>query len=297
MPIFIIKEQLSPSQLARWSIAVEEYKKITDEIVKEFLANAINVNGNKPTETLARLVLGINQPGDEKSALFARLLDGKSALPFAPPTRYNYPWYALFDKPDEEHEVNKVCRPSGLITNNIMRSVKGKPKLVDNKNAQTSNLSIDGCLWTIVWLNKPAADMLNIDHKLLSDKDHLYISDFMDKEEPVFIVKYKEAPEFSLSLGRTVLNVQRRNINEMIRLRFSDAKNEGLLSRENGNYRIIGVTAHGEDSLKFEQERQTIISGTMPDNPKEEDVEFDYIDVEVDAWKLKIINKNWIKNI
>lgn len=48
-----------------------------------------------------------------KSALFARIRQGKRPLPFAPPTRYGLPWHDLMENRDETHTVNaEIVRES-----------------------------------------------------------------------------------------------------------------------------------------------------------------------------------------
>ena len=63
-------------------------------------------------EALALAHAGNGGEGHPKSALFARLLDGKSPLPYPPPLYFSYPWYEIFDQP-VVNEVNVKIDRSG----------------------------------------------------------------------------------------------------------------------------------------------------------------------------------------
>lgn len=270
MPIFFDPNDLTPRQKSRWNDAILEYKKITDQRVSDYLSS--HTQGARASDGAIRLILGISPPGDPSSALFARLLDGKPALPFAPPTRFGYPWYALFDRPEESHPVMDVS----LFT----------PTEHDRKS-KLSRIVIDGCPWEVVWANKVAAQMIGESRSRFSHMDHLNIDAVINEDKPVFIIKFHDAPEFRLSLGREVVNIQRRNISDMLKMRF---KRADRLNYGDGNPIILGVTDHGLDVRR----REMGVPPFMPladGHDSSTNSDMDYINLEVDAWMIRIMNK------
>lgn len=101
MPKFFDKNNLTKEQKSRWDWAVLKYRQIREKntlsafeeldenerlnIVQD-LQEAREFNGSLTSEIL-----------DEKSALFARLLDGKKPLLYPPPCAYSYPWYSVVE--------------------------------------------------------------------------------------------------------------------------------------------------------------------------------------------------------
>lgn len=78
------------------------------DIVELFnLENVENLNNNYK-DVGEKYLLTWNAPGDTKSALFNRLLDGKKALKNAPPTFFSYPWYDVVERhtPLECHHIH-----------------------------------------------------------------------------------------------------------------------------------------------------------------------------------------------
>ena len=88
MPSTFDGNDLSEEQRARYEWAVAEYARIQDE--------------NRARLERAGKQAAPHQIGP-KSALFARLLEGKAALPYPPPTSYSYPWYDIIEKPGPHH--------------------------------------------------------------------------------------------------------------------------------------------------------------------------------------------------
>jgi hypothetical protein len=101
MPKFFDKNNLTQEQKARWDWAVLKYRQIREKNtlsafedldenerlnVVQDLQEAREFNGSLTNEIL-----------DEKSALFARLLEGKKPLSFPPPCAYSYPWYSVIE--------------------------------------------------------------------------------------------------------------------------------------------------------------------------------------------------------
>lgn len=107
MPRFFDPQNLTADQQARWDWAMAEYQRVMEQNAERQLAN---MSEKEKLEFMA-LAPGLNDPGkdldtnvrnaiqrlsflsggsagDAKSALFARLLSGKPALPGSPPTSY-----------------------------------------------------------------------------------------------------------------------------------------------------------------------------------------------------------------
>lgn len=82
MPTFFDPEHLTPKQKENWSAALAKYA-------------AVMAYEKQLTPQGCFL---INQPGHPKSALFARLLDGKEPLLRPPPKSYGYPWYDCIEQ-------------------------------------------------------------------------------------------------------------------------------------------------------------------------------------------------------
>lgn len=96
------KNNLTKEQQNRWDWAVCKYREIREQnILKsyeklnedEMLRLMFELNGTK--EFKGSLTLGIVY---EKSALFARLLEGKSPFIYPPPCAYSYPWYEVIEE-------------------------------------------------------------------------------------------------------------------------------------------------------------------------------------------------------
>lgn len=81
MPRFFDEDHLTPEQQARWGWAVARYNAVMDQL---------RASGIRHIQS---------QPGHGKSALFARLLEGREPLPHPPPLSYSYPWYEVIEGP------------------------------------------------------------------------------------------------------------------------------------------------------------------------------------------------------
>lgn len=110
MPRFFNRQELTPEQKANWDSAIVKYKALMHEnttnminnMTVEELQTTLESYGVDSKEQLYDKMQSMysvmwNSPGDEKSALFARLLSGKQALIYAPPTSYSYPWYDVIE--------------------------------------------------------------------------------------------------------------------------------------------------------------------------------------------------------
>ncbi|MDD3575724.1 MAG: hypothetical protein PHT38_02420 [Halothiobacillus sp.] len=177
---------LSPEQNSRWDYAIKEYIRITDEVIeKQWALLTPEYREGLEGKEAIRWLCGINPPGHQKSALFRRLLDGKAALPFIPPKRYSYPWYALFDRPDETHEV-----------------INAVPFL-------NEWLLIDQGRWSVLWANQPATEIAGWSAIDWSGGEMLATDQDITNEKPVFLIKCGGAPLCRLTTGRTIRRMRR----------------------------------------------------------------------------------------
>jgi len=93
VPHFFDKANLTAIQEENWDRAMTVYSD---------LKQAATLRSSHPT----LINLFWNGAGDEKSALFSRLLEGKDPLPEPPPCYYSYPWYGVVE--------NKVPHPVAI---------------------------------------------------------------------------------------------------------------------------------------------------------------------------------------
>ena len=93
MPRYFERDRLNDEQKGRWNAAMVEYDRILRSNQERALGKTL---ADEEWSSLVKggdaILLG-RQPGNPKSALFHRLLDGKAPLPFAPPLSFSYPWY------------------------------------------------------------------------------------------------------------------------------------------------------------------------------------------------------------
>jgi hypothetical protein len=99
---------LTEAQRSRWDQAMAEYDQVFRRNAERTIGRALTdaqwaAERGSPAFQLFRSY----QPGHMKSALFRRLLDGKPALPFAPPCSFSYPWYEVIesDAPIDDVQV------------------------------------------------------------------------------------------------------------------------------------------------------------------------------------------------
>lgn len=98
---FFDKNKLSQEQLNRWDWAVLKYREIRE---KNNLNSFEQMSEDERISLMKDLATAKEFKGaltfdivDEKSALFARLLNGKLPLIYPPPCAYSYPWYEVIE--------------------------------------------------------------------------------------------------------------------------------------------------------------------------------------------------------
>lgn len=116
MPQFFQKDSLTEKQKQNWDFAISAYEHIMQKNIdvafnyltksdKEELISQFKIQENNP-ENLEKLLYEkycsfykniYNQPGDNKSALFFRLLEGEKPLIYPPPTSMSYPDYSFLE--------------------------------------------------------------------------------------------------------------------------------------------------------------------------------------------------------
>lgn len=233
MPRFFDPQNLTAEQQARWDWAMAEYQQVMERNAERQLAN---MSENEKLEFVA-LAPGLNDPakdldtnvrnaiqqlsflsggsaGDAKSALFARLLSGKPALPEPPPTSFSYPWYAVIEEPGPHHVMLGGAQSMGSAMNGT-RGATGK-----------FAIGINQCSWAVVSINAAAQRLFDLQEILgqtaKPEKEgsihHLYqwtdalLADVLAAyaDNPEIIVRHGSWPEYRLALGRMESNGQRR---------------------------------------------------------------------------------------
>lgn len=236
MPHFFDPENLSAEQQARWDWAMAEYQRVMEQNAKQQMAS---MSENEKLAFMA-LASGLNDPasdldtnvrnaiqrlsflsggsaGNAKSALFARLLSGKPALPEPPPTSFSYPWYAVIEEPGAHHAMLSGAQSMGSCT---------------QVATGTFSIGINQCPWAVVSLNSSAQRLFDLQEVLAQTAKpemdgsihHIYqwtealLSDVLAAyaDNPEIIVRHGAWPEYRLALGRMASNGQRRYMQRSI---------------------------------------------------------------------------------
>lgn len=215
MPSFFDENDLTEEQRARYEWAVAEYTRIQEE------------NRQRLDQVGEKAVAYQIGP---QSALFARLLEGKAALPYPPPTSYSYPWYDLIEKPGPHH----VSIGGGVSVAGIAHW--------DGGISTDGHIVLNQCLWNIVHKNEGA----NQFHAFLQQV-HAHASDPQKaiaalqpilRMKPEYVVTYGKWGQFKLSLGRIVRRGRRASVADS---RFD------LATLDGGNPVIVRVLQSGAD--------------------------------------------------
>lgn len=128
MPVFFNPKNLTDAQRANWDAAIAAYARVLS-------GNQSHMNTCLASEPR---IPGGDIMRASKSALFARLLEGRDALPYPPPTSYAYPWYAVIEEPGP----HQVRIDGGMDGNTVW---------------------LDRCDWIISHMNDAAKDLLALD--------------------------------------------------------------------------------------------------------------------------------------
>lgn len=247
MPTFFNQNDLTDSQKALWDYAIAEYERVQESNLDWQLADmsdeeqaaalaSFRENNPECTKSLRdhyKLFRGFmgGRAGDCKSALFARLLDGKPALPYPPPTSYSYPWYGIIEDKGPFHVMLGGVPTLG----GQMRGTGG---------AQGNfSIGINQCAWAVVSHNKAAEDLMALQDQLSATAKPEKEGSFHYRytwtpallegvlaayaAAPEFIVQFGKWPEYRLFLGRLSRPCRRGYANSSIQ-KIEHAKVENL---------------------------------------------------------------------
>ena len=214
-------DQLTDEQRARWDFAIAEYNRILNRNVERQIGRMSDHDkdnfllsfptfsaGEESTDENVRQVLRLfygmsgGAEGDPRSALLARLLDGKAPLRAPPPSTFHRPWYEVIedDGPFEVtlSDAHFSCPPEN----------HGEPEPIHS-------LCIDRCPWLVVRMNDAAQRLFALQQRLNSkarrERDSsafgwtpALLSDVLGayRDGPEFVVQHEEWPPYRLRLAR-----------------------------------------------------------------------------------------------
>jgi hypothetical protein len=206
---------LTDEQRARYEWAVAEYARIQEE-------NRVRLERlGKKTE---------QHQISPKSSLFARLLEGKQALPYPPPTSYSYPWYDIIEKPGPHH----VSIGGGLTVAGIAHC--------DGGIGTDEHIVLNQCAWAILKKNAGAVAFQNFllsAHRHADDPEKAFaLLGPIIAMQPEYVVTYGQWGEFRLRLGRIVRRGRRASV---VNSRFD------MTTLDGGNPVIVRVLQAGAD--------------------------------------------------
>jgi hypothetical protein len=244
-----------------------------------------------------------HRPGP-KSALFARLLEGKEPLPFPPPTSFSYPWYDLVELPGP-HTVSSVGG-----TANLAALLNG-----DMGTGCERKILINQCVWGGEHANAAAEELLAIEEEF-SRRSHAEpaLAPFWQRIQdayranPVFIVRYGRWEPFQMRIGR-VVNVARRdhaNRSVMLGGRMDSIFGPLDVTGLDLYARVGAVQAHfnmGEYIEKRRFAQAKVGDGVVESASREEHsygeialatyranpAAYDFVDFETDAWVMEMV--------
>ena len=165
-------DKLTDAQRARWDFAIAEYSKIlnrnverqlgqmSDHDKENFLLSFPTFSGggdsvDENVRQVLRLFYGMSggSKGDPRSALLARLLDGKQPLRAPPPSTFHRPWY----------EVIEDDGPFEVMLSDAHLSPASPD---DGEHEPTHSLCIDRCPWRVVHMNDAAHRLFALQERL-----------------------------------------------------------------------------------------------------------------------------------
>lgn len=273
MPIFFNEKSLDSLQTSRYESCMEEYWRIqynNAEQEKDYLRSIGKLTSNIAASIDNRAKS--YQPSN-KSALFWRLLQGKSALSIIPPTSFSYPWYEIIEE-DGPFEVI-------VHWNKFQQHLLGIPFLPVKKD----KILINHALWNIIYLNQAASRLLDLDYSS-SQTDIKEVFDL----KPYLIVSFNDKTQYRLHLGRKTIYGRRHSI---LQEKYS-------LDFGGGNPNIIEIIQEQEDYVQenYSQRIEFIKNQYLANNFLQKqflashdntDNQFDWLKVEVDGWNLEKI--------
>jgi hypothetical protein len=215
-------DKLTDEQRARWDCALAEYNRIVERNVERQISRMTDFDKasllqcfpkcqneeasiDKAVRKVLQLFYGMSggAEGDPRSALFARLLDGKPPLRAPPPSTFHQPWYEVIEEDGpfavmlSDAHVARAAPAAGEA--NVSRS-----------------LCLDHCPWTVIGMNDAASRLFalqeQLDEKLFREREcdgpaSGWTADFLEavlkayRDGPELLVQHEEWPPYRLRLG------------------------------------------------------------------------------------------------
>jgi len=189
MPSFFDENDLTEEQRARYEWALAEYARIQEENRQRS-----EQSGEKPA---------VHQISP-KSALFARLLEGKHALPYPPPTSFSYPWYEIIEKAGPHH----VMIGGGVSMAGIAHC--------DGGIGTDEHIVLNQCTWTILHKNTGAEEFQKFlclaQAHINNPESAIEVLHSIIAMKPEYVVTYGKWGEFKLCMGRIVRRGRRARV-------------------------------------------------------------------------------------
>jgi len=230
MPNFFNPHELSVDQRGLWDWAMREYRRVQEENIdrqlasmseyqKQFLVDDERARHPGRTPDVREILRSWSSmmgggAGHGKSALFARLLSGKPALPYPPPTSYSYPWYEVIEEP-------------GPFPVSIRSQLAA-----DGRPGASDEIVIDQCSWKIVSSNAAATELGQLQDELDrlgmpakprgNPRVYDWTPDLFQRvasayaSGPELMVEFGKWPAYRLRIGRHVSQSQRRHAEAVI---------------------------------------------------------------------------------
>lgn len=233
--------------------------------------DAVQKNNAGAQDGLAAAWGMAHRPGP-KSALFHRLLSGRPALPFPPPTSFSYPWYAVVEEPGP-FSVMLGAQPFG---------------------DHGTTLVINQCPWERTGHNDAATALMAFlrDPSTLGWHDehwHSALNALLD-DGPCWTIRYAPWPEMHLVMGRRVIQARR------------DALVPQRGNPEGGRPQVLRVLRTWEDEATGNEARRAaalakpealrcvtehlLLSAHRADPPLRPG-DWDWVEAETNGWQIR----------
>lgn len=215
MPRFFDKSNLTETQARNWDHAVTEYKRVQAKNL-----TALSPLASEPDPAFSAFLN--SGCGDEKSALFCRLLNGLPALEFPPPTSYSYPWYAVVEERGPFNVDFLGC---------------------EKRTKQPRTAIINQCSWDVLSVNDAAAEIETLQvllsktrKKILTstsqsfDFEYSWTDSFFKavqdayQSKPAVIVKFGSWRHCELQVGLRITHANLKYAKAVIKGEFSERR-------------------------------------------------------------------------
>ena len=213
-------DKLTDEQQARWAWAIAEYNTIVERNVERQISRMTELDKanllqsfpmyqdeeasiDKAVRKVLQLFYGMSggAEGDPRSALFARLLDGKQPLRAPPPSTFHQPWY-------------EVIEEDGPFAVMLSDAHVARASFAPDEPNVTRSISLDHCPWTVIRMNDAATRLFalqeQLDEKLFQERDGpasgwapAFLGEVLKayQDGPELLVQHEEWPPYRLRLG------------------------------------------------------------------------------------------------